>query len=113
MRTIPFATLERHLAQSSLPPGERIAWMTADHRRVREYVVSELLHAGIPLSLQAIASALALPPDRVSDLLSDLERRLTFLVRDAHGAVEWAFPVTTAQTPHRLTFDSGERLYGA
>ncbi len=87
--------------------------MSADHPRVREYVVRELPHAGAPLAPQTIAAALDLPPERVPALLSDLERRLFFLVRNARGMVEWASPVSVAPTPHRLTFDSGERLYGA
>lgn len=29
------------------------------------------------------------------------------------GAVVWAYHMTAAVTPHRLTFSSGERLYAA
>ena len=38
---------------------------------------------------------------------------MTFLFGDEWGAVEWAYPVTAAQTPHRLAFSSGERINAA
>ena len=63
------------------------------------------------------------PPSRLSleqidaplivAFLDDLEKHMTFLFRDEQGAVEWAYPVTVAQTPHRLTFSSGERVNAA
>jgi hypothetical protein len=50
---------------------------------------------------------------RTGEILDDLERNLFFLVRNAAGAVSWAFPVTADRTPHKLTISTGERLYGA
>ena len=29
------------------------------------------------------------------------------------GAVTWAYPVTVDQTPHHLTFNTGEKIYAA
>ena len=46
-------------------------------------------------------------------LLDDLEKHMTFLFRNAQGAVEWAYPVTVARTPHKVTFSSGEKLFAA
>jgi len=46
-------------------------------------------------------------------ILTDLEKNLFFLVRDPEGNVSWAFPVTTSETPHRLTFSTGEKIFGA
>jgi hypothetical protein len=60
-----------------------------------------------------VARELALPLERVEDILQDLEKHLTFLVRDEQGRVVWAYPVTVEKTPHRITFGSGERLYAA
>ena len=54
-----------------------------------------------------------LPQNRVVDILVDLEARMTFLFRDEQGSVEWAYPVTAAQTPHRTEFTSGERTNAA
>jgi hypothetical protein len=90
-----------------------LAFMTADHHRVRNFVVSELPRAAAPLSPELIAGQLELPVERVVGLLDDLEKHLTFLFRNAQGAVEWAYPVTVARTPHKVTFSSGEKLYAA
>jgi hypothetical protein len=51
--------------------------------------------------------------DQVDTILDELEQKLFFLVRNAQGAVSWAYPVTVETTPHRLTFKSGEQLYAA
>jgi hypothetical protein len=69
--------------------------------------------AGKPLSPDFIAQALDLPPDRLSVILSDLEKHMTFLFRNLQGDVEWAYPVTAACTPHHVAFSSGERIDAA
>ena len=38
---------------------------------------------------------------------------MTFLFRNPAGDVTWAYPVTVDQTPHQVTFSSGEKLYAA
>ena len=87
--------------------------MTADHHRVRNFVVSELPRAAAPLSPELIAARLELPLTGVVAILDDLEKHMTFLFRNPQGAVEWAYPVTVARTPHKVTFSSGEKLYAA
>ena len=89
------------------------AFMTPDHHRVRDFVVTELPIAGRPLPPELIAARLNLPLDRTIAILDDLERRLTFLFRDETGAVVWAYPVTAAKTPHRFTANTGDTLYAA
>ena len=49
----------------------------------------------------------------VNVLLDNLEKRKTFLYRNSDKNVVWAYPVTVEKTPHRVTFDSGEKLYAA
>jgi hypothetical protein len=93
---------------------DRLAFMTPHHREVRNFVVRELpRNGGTPLSAPQIAKSLRLDLKLVANLLEELERRLFFLVRNARGEVSWAFPVTADQTPHRLQFSTGERIFGA
>lgn len=88
--------------------------LPAPARAVREFVVRELPRAGgRPIEPGRIASALLLSPEEVADILAGLEKRLFFLVRDAAGAVSWAFPVTSERTPHHLQFSTGEATWGA
>ncbi len=93
--------------------GERLEFMSMDHHVVRQFAVCELVRTGRPVAPEVIASQTALGLDRVTDVLAELEERLFFLVRNDDGDVTWAFPVTVDRTPHRLTFSTGERLYGA
>jgi len=90
-----------------------VSFMTTDHRRVHHFVVSELPRAGEPIPPDVIAQKLNMPRDRVSFLLEDMEKRMTFLFRNAEGSVTWAYPVTIERTPHHLTFSTGEQVYAA
>lgn len=110
---LPRETWEAHLSHVPQHSEARLAFMTEDHHRVRRFVVRELPRAGNPLPPDLIAQSLDLPIARVTSILEELERNLFFLVRDDLGAVAWAYPVTVVQTPHELTFSTGERLYGA
>lgn len=92
---------------------ERLAFMTPDHHLVRDFVVREMPRQNAPLSPRQIAGVTGLDLNHVGDILSELERKLFFLVRDRDGNVSWAFPVTTARTAHRLEFSTGERISGA
>ena len=115
MLPVSETALHKHVADDGDGHAESpaLAFMTADHHRVRNFVVSELPRTGAPLSPELIAGRLDLPVERVILLLDDLEKHLTFLFRNAQGAVEWAYPVTVARTPHKVTFSSGEKLYAA
>jgi hypothetical protein len=98
---------ERHTREQGL------AFMSADHHRLREFVVVELPRLARPLAPAYIAERLGLPVEQVTGLLDDLEKNLTFLYRNPQGEVTWAYPVTVEPTPHRVTFSSGESLYAA
>jgi len=87
--------------------------MSPEHRLVHHYVVRELPRVGGPVSAERVARDLALGVERTIEILRELEKRLTFLYRNEQGQVLWAYPVTAEKTPHRITFDSGERLYAA
>lgn len=87
--------------------------LSDEHRAVHHFVVEALPNVEGPLSPETVAEELRLPLPRVIQILDELEAKKAFLFRDEQGAVTWAYPVTAAVTPHRLTFNSGERLYAA
>jgi hypothetical protein len=91
----------------------KLDFMSEQHHRVRDFAVTELPRVGEPLTPEFIAQELDLPPARVVELLEDLEQHMTFLFRNQKGAVTWAYPVTVDETPHHLTFSTGERLNAA
>jgi hypothetical protein len=90
-----------------------LEFMTPEHHMVREFVVRELPQAGKPLTPARIAESVNMDEVDVLRILDELEKKMTFLYRDEQGAVLWAYPVTAAQTPHRVTFSSGERISAA
>ena len=110
---IPREMWEQHLAQVPAHSGDRLSFMSEEHRRVRYFVVRELPSRGTPLGPEEISSALQLPLEQVETILDELERKLFFLVRNERRAVAWAYPVTVEPTPHHLSFSGGERLYAA
>jgi len=93
--------------------ASRLAFMSRDHHVVRDFVVRELPRQDRPLSPIQIAQVTGLTLHDVSAIVAELERNLFFLVRDADGNVGWAFPVTTSETAHRLTFSTEETIFGA
>jgi len=110
---VPREMWEQHLAQAPGHSHTRLGFMSAEHHQVRYFVVRQLASSGKPIEPESIAQQLQLPLARVENILDELERKLFFLVRNEHGQVEWAYPVTVAPTPHRLSFSTGERLYAA
>ncbi len=111
---IPAEKWRQHLAQAGQHSAALLSFMTDDHHRVRNFVVRELpRNHGKPLSPEDIAQSLHLPLDLTSTILDDLQKHLFFLVRNQHGEVSWAFPITSDSTPHSLSFSSGERVLAA
>ena len=110
---VPPAIWRREVDSSAHRTLHHLDWLTAEHRRVHYHVVRELPRAGRPLAPEEIAAAVDLPLARVQAILDDLEKHMTFLFRNAQGAVEWAYPVTVAPTPHRVTFSTGEQIHAA
>ena len=111
---IPAEKWRQHLAQAGQHSAAMLSFMTDNHHRVRNFVVRELpRNHGKPLSPEDITQNLHLPLDLVSTILDDLQKHLFFLVRNQHGEVSWAFPVTSDSRSHSLSFSSGEHVFAA
>jgi hypothetical protein len=110
---LPVGEWRKHLEEAPERIARRLDFMTEDHHRVRYFVVRELPRIGKPIAPGLISDELKLSLEQTRTILDQLEERLFFHVRDEDGAVVWAFPVSVEETPHRLVFDTGERLYAA
>ena len=108
---IPRLIWQRQVAQSEKGGHKGLSFMTEEHHRVRDFAVLELPRAGAPLSPELIAERLHLSVERVNVILDELEKHMTFIFRNALGAVAWAYPVTVDRTPHHITFSTGEQVY--
>jgi hypothetical protein len=110
---IPRPVWQQEVARSARASEKSLAFMTADHHKVRDFVVREMPRIAEPIPPERIAQDLGMELGQVASILDDLEKNLTFLFRDRAGAVIWAYPVTVEKTPHRITFSSGEQIYAA
>jgi hypothetical protein len=110
MISLPPELWQKELAKET---QSDLAFMTPDHQLVRDFVVREMPRFNQPLSPETIAATIDLSLERVRSILEELEHAMTFLFRNASGAVTWAYPVTVDKTPHQVTFSSGEKLYAA
>ena len=110
---LPWERWAKHLDEATEHGEARLSFMTEAHHLVRYFVVRELPYIGQPIEPALISAELKLPLAQVNTILDDLEQNLFFLFRNQQGAVAWAYPVTVDETPHRLTFDTGEQLYAA
>lgn len=111
--TIAQRELEHHLELGPEHGKTRLAFMSAHHHRIRDYAVVQLAREGAPIAPEIFSEALKIPLDRVNTILSELEKHLFFLVRNESKAVAWAFPITSDETPHRLIFSTGEKIFAA
>ena len=91
----------------------RIKFLSPDHHKVRDFVVRQLPEAGAALPAALISSQTGLAEAAVAEILDELERNLTFVVRDRQGQVAWAYPVTAEPTPHLLHFPEGHTTHAA
>ena len=112
MISVPPVLWQSQLAKETQAQSD-LAFMSAEHDRVRDFVVREMPRFNRPLPPELIAAELQLPLERVGFILDELERNMTFLFRNEAGAVTWAYPVTVDKTPHQVAFSSGEKLYAA
>ncbi len=111
MIPIPPILWQRAMRANDRKIRASLGFMTEEHHRVRDFVVTELSRTDAPLTAELIGTRLHLPADRVGAILDELEQRMTFLFRSRPAAVTWAYPVTIDETPHRAAFSTGEEAY--
>jgi len=84
-----------------------------DARRVQHFAVREIPRRHGAISPEVFAAELDLSRDEVSQILDELERRMTFLCRRGGEDVNWAYPVTATDTPHQVRIDGGAAFSAA
>ena len=111
--TIPRESWEHGLAGRVPLIKARLEFMSEPHHLVRNFVVKELPQKGEPLSPEFISQRLDFTLAKVNSILEELEKNLTFLHRNKQGQVAWAYPVAADETPHKISFSTGERINAA
>ncbi len=113
MIPIPHLIWPRLIARTAQKETARLASIRSkEHRLVHNFVVREMPRLGEPLSPEFIGQQLNMPVGRINVILDELEKKL-IVFRYEQGAVVWAYPATADETPHHLTFSTGEQGYAA
>lgn len=110
---VPRLIWQREVSKNAKAAVNNLSFMSEDHHRVRDFVVREIPQYGKPLSPETIAHSLEIPLAHVQIILDELEKGMTFLFRNTDGEVAWAYPVTADETPHHVTFSTGEYVHAA
>jgi hypothetical protein len=110
---IPAFLVNWQLGASIRSARKKVGKFSSAKRRVHHFVVQELPIRGEPLSLATIAAGVALPLEKVAQLVDELEADKTFLFRQNSDCIDWAYPVTVYETPHQVSFSTGERINAA
>jgi hypothetical protein len=113
MVPIPEPFWHRRISRGAQQLKASLGFMSLEHHQVRDFAVRELPRLGKPIPPEFIAQNLSLPLARVTTILEDLERHMTFLFRNEDGEVTWAYPVTVERTPHHVILGTGEQVYAA
>jgi hypothetical protein len=113
MVPIPWAVFKGVASHEAAKTGRVLGGLDDDQRRVHHFVVRDLPRLAEPMTPEHISKTLDMPLKQVIEILDELERRLIFLFRPGGREVVWAYPVTVAETPHRLEFSTGEQINAA
>jgi len=109
MIPIPRLIWPRLIARTAQKETVRLASIRSkEHHLVHDFVVKEIPRIGEPLSPEFIGQQLNMSTGRVNAILDELEKKL-IVFRYEQGAVVWAYPATADNTPHHLTFSTGEQ----
>jgi hypothetical protein len=109
----PVFILNREIEKMAKIMKVRMNKLPEEKRRIHHYVVRELPNAGQPISLEFIAQGLKMPVERVSILVDEMEKDKSFFYRYHSEGINWAYPVTVDNTPHHVTFSTGEQVNAA
>ena len=105
--------LFRPMVQRDAKKLARRPALEPDQRRVQHFAVREIPRRREAIAPEIFAKELDLSLDQVSQILDELERRMTFLCRRGGEDVNWAYPVTAAETPHQVRIDGGAAFSAA
>ena len=89
---IPRPIWQQEVARSVRASEKSLAFMTADHHRVRDFVVRELPRIAEPIPPETIAQRLDMELGKVISILDELEKNMTFLYRNEAGCSDLGLP---------------------
>lgn len=83
-----------------------------EHFHVRKFLFMELIRLQKPISCEHIVEKLSIPIDRVRSILNAIAKNQIWIIRNEQGEVTWTYPVTVEETKFKITYSTGEQVWG-
>lgn len=83
-----------------------------EHFQVRKFLFMELIRLQKPISPAYIAEKLNMSIDKVQSILNAIAKNQIWIIRNEQGDVTWTYPVTVEETKFKITYSTGEQVWG-
>jgi hypothetical protein len=113
MLPLPLALIKKAINGTADNICRITANVSEDERRVHRFVVMAITETNEPVTSEHIAAKLEMPLDRVKQIVNMLEEMKVFFYRYNSEGINWAYPVTTENVAHKMTFSTGKQCRAA
>lgn len=113
MIPIPQVISARGLEKGVSGATAKAGLLSEEERQVHHFIVVKMATAKEPITAELISDELGISLDTVANIIDKLEGLKTFLYRSNGKGVNWAYPLTLANTGHKMTVSTGESFNAA
>ena len=113
MMRLPHLLSEKGAKKGEVGAKANSDCLSRQEREVHHFIVQKMATVKDPITAELIADELAMPEDRVLQIVNKLENLKTFLYRDDGERINWAYPLSLENTGFRMTASSGEQFFAA
>jgi hypothetical protein len=101
------------LEKGVLGAGEKAQLLSYEERRIHHFIVKKMAVAKEPITAELISDELGISLETVEKTIDKLEGLKTFLYRSDGKGINWAYPLSLANTGHQMAASTGERFFAA
>jgi hypothetical protein len=113
MLPIPLVISNKGLEKGVLGAGEKAQLLSYEERRIHHFIVKKMAVAKEPITAELISDELGISLETVEKTIDKLEGLKTFLYRSDGKGINWAYPLSLANTGHQMAASTGERFFAA
>jgi hypothetical protein len=113
MIPIPQVISNKGLEKGVSGAREKAGVLSEEERKVHHFVVKKMAVVKEPISTELVSEELGIPVETVEETINKLEGLKTFLYRSDGKGINWAYPLSLADTGHRMTASTGESFNAA
>jgi hypothetical protein len=110
---LPQALIKKDIRKMADAICRKTADVSDEERKVHRFVVMTMTETNRPVTSEYIAERLAMPLDRVRDIVDKLEELKVFFYRYNSQGINWAYPVTVENGVHKMSFSTGGQCNAA